>query len=84
MSTKQEILTPVGRLVQGSLYNPNTTDAENRPLVFKSGANAGQPRVDYYFGLAIAKQGEQHWSQTEWGAKIWALGNAAFPNGQTQ
>ncbi len=71
--------TPVGRLVQGSLYKAQTTDAENRPLVIKNGPNAGQPRVDYYFALAIPKGPEGHWANTEWGAKIWALGHSAFP-----
>ena len=82
MSTRVELLTPVGRLVQGSLYTGATTDAENRPLVFKSGANAGQPRVNFWFNVAIAKGAEQHWNQTEWGAKIWGVGQAGFPNGQ--
>ena len=82
MSHKETILFPIGRLVQGSLYDPQTTDAENRPLVYKSGANIGQPRFDYFFAFAVEKNGETHWNQTEWGAKIWAVGLAGFPNGQ--
>jgi hypothetical protein len=82
MSNREELLTPVGRLVQGSLYDPQTTDAENRPLVVKTGVNAGQPRVEYYFGLAIPKGNEQHWNQTPWGQIIWAVGHKGFPNGQ--
>lgn len=74
--------TPVGRLVQGSLYKGQTTDAENRPLTIKSGPNAGQPRVDYYFALAIPKGAETHWSATDWGRKIWEVGHKAFPQGQ--
>jgi hypothetical protein len=81
MSQREDFLTPVGRLVQGSLYTPNTQDLEGRPLVIKNGVNAGSPRVDFYFGVAIPKTTE-HWSQTEWGAKIWAVGHAAFPQGQ--
>lgn len=80
MSQSTEILTPVGRLVAGNLYKPNDKDAEGKPLVIKSGPNAGQPRVEYFFAIAIPKQGEQHWSQTSWGAKIWQTGHAAFPN----
>ena len=71
--------TPVGRLLMGSLYKPQTTDADGKPLVVKSGPNAGQPKVTYFFALGIPKGAEQHWSQTEWGAKIWACGHAAFP-----
>lgn len=83
MTNKVELLTPVGRLVQGSLYEPQTTDAEGKPLTIRSGVNAGQPRVDFYFGLAIEKGSEAHWNQTEWGAKIWQVGHVGFPNGQT-
>ena len=71
--------TPVGRLLMGSLYKAQTTDAERKPLVNKSGPNIGQPKVQYFFAVGIPKGAEQHWSQTEWGAKIWAAGHAAFP-----
>lgn len=76
---KTNFTTPVGRLLQGSLYKGQTTDAEGKPLVVKSGPNTGQPRVDYFFALGIPKGAEKHWSETEWGAKIWAVGHAAFP-----
>lgn len=79
---RTDLLTPVGRLVMGSLYKPQTTDLEGRPLTIKSGPQAGQPRVDYFFALAVPKGAEQHWSQTEWGAKIWAAGHNGFPQGQ--
>ena len=55
MSKATEILTPVGRLVQGSPFEPQTLDAEGRPLVIKSGPNAGQPRQSYFVALAIPK-----------------------------
>ncbi len=75
--------TPVGRLVQGSLYKPQTVDADGKPLVVKNGPNVGQPTVRYFFALAIPKNpGEQHWASTEWGQKIWAAGHAGFPQGQ--
>ncbi len=73
------ITSPVGRFVAGNLYKPNDKDFDGKPLVVKTGPNAGQPRVSYFTGLAIPKGGEQHWSQTEWGSKIWALGHQAFP-----
>ncbi len=82
MSQRENILTPVGRLVQGSLYDPNTTDAENKPLVIKTGAQAGQPRVDFFFALAIPKGPEKHWAETSWGQKIWTVGQSGFPQGQ--
>lgn len=56
MSTNpREILTPVGRLVQGDCFEPQTKDAEGKPLVIKTGPNAGQPRVDYFMAIAIPK-----------------------------
>jgi hypothetical protein len=76
------ILTPVGRLVAGSLYNPNTTDWQGNQLVTKTGPNKGQPRQEFFFALAIPKGQEQHWAQTEWGNVIYQAGAAAFPNGE--
>lgn len=86
MSNKKsiDILFPPGRFVQGSLYDPNTENADGEPLVYKSGQNKGQPRVDYFIGVAIPKiPGHTHWSQTEWGAQIWAAGFEWWPGGQS-
>lgn len=79
MAQKINITSPVGRIVMGSLYTPSTTDAEGKPLVVKTGPNAGQPRVNYFFALAIQKGAETHWAQTAWGQQIWNTGHAAFP-----
>lgn len=78
--TKQTFTTPVGRLVAGSLYKPNTTDAEGKPLVVKHGPNINKPRVDFFFALAIPKVPGQHWASTPWGAIIWEVGHKCFPN----
>ena len=77
---KSDILFPTGRIVAGSLYKPNTQNAEGGPLVYKNGANAGQPRVDYFFAIAIPKVPGQHWATSDWGSKIWAAGHAFLPN----
>lgn len=72
--------TPVGRLLMGSLYKPQTTDADGKPLVVKSGPNMGQPKVTYFFAVGIPKNpGETHWSQTPWGQLIYKAGADAFP-----
>jgi hypothetical protein len=78
-----QVTTPVGRIVMGNLYEPRTTDQENRPLVYKTGAKAGQPRKDYFFAVAIPKGAEAtgpygalNWAQTPWGAEIWKAGHA--------
>lgn len=78
------ILTPIGRLVAGSLYNANTTDWQGAPLVVKTGPNAGQPRTEYFFAVAIQKGQEQHWSQTPWGQEIYNAAVGGFPNGEPQ
>lgn len=49
------ILTPVGRMVQGDFFKPNTTDQQGNPLVIKSGPNKGQPRTDYFAAIAFPK-----------------------------
>ncbi len=72
--------TPVGRLLMGSLYKPQTTDAEGKPLVNKSGPNIGQAKVVYFFAVGFNKGTETHWSQTPWGQVIWKAGHEAFPN----
>jgi len=84
MTDKINFITPIGRLVQGSLYEPQTTDMQNNPLIVKSGPKMGQPMVKFFFALAIAKKGETHWNQTEWGAMIWNEALKWFPNGQSQ
>lgn len=81
MAERLDITTPVGRLVGGSLYTPETTDYEGRPLLNKDGT----PRNNFSFGIAIPKTpGVQHWAHEAWGAPIYALAAAAFPNGETQ
>lgn len=67
---------PVGRMVQGDLYKPQTTDMYGKELVYKSGPQAGQPRTNYFIGYAVPKSGEQHWSATPWGKLIWDFGHA--------
>jgi len=85
MTTPLKFTTPVGRMIGGSLYTPETTDYEGKPLVIKTGANAGQPAVRYSVGVAFPKTpGVAHWANEPWGAPIWALAHAAFPNGETQ
>lgn len=79
---RSNFTTPVGRIVMGSLYTPQTTDAEGKPLLIKSGPNAGQPKVQYFFAVAVPKGPETHWNQTQWGALIWKTGHESFPQGQ--
>lgn len=81
MTTQRtDILLPVGRLVAGSLTKPQEKDAEGRPLTIKTGPQTGEPRQDWFFGVAIPKGGVANWWDTPWGAQILAVGQAAFPN----
>lgn len=49
------ITTPVGRFVQGDLYKGQDKDASGRPLLTKSGPNAGQPTIKFFFAVAFPK-----------------------------
>lgn len=74
------LTTPVGRLVSGSVYIEKTTDGDGKPMVIKTGPNAGQPRGVWDFGIAIPKTpGCAHWASEPWGAQIWAFGHQEFP-----
>jgi len=76
---KTSLLSPVARIVAGSLYKPNDKNFDGQPLTIKTGPNAGQPTVRYFFAIAIPKGPESHWAHTAWGAKIWEIGCRAFP-----
>lgn len=83
--SKHQFTTPVGRLISSGLYEPRTTDYDGKPLTVKTGANAGQPRKDFSFGVAFPKTaGATHWAQEAWLRPLWDLAAAAFPNGETQ
>lgn len=77
MSQNTQILTPVGRLVQGDCWEPQDKDAENNPLLIRTGPNAGQPRVLYYLAIAIPKT-DPGWNDI-WG-KIHAEAVRSFPD----
>ncbi len=79
MSEREYFTTPVGRLVAGTPHNkqPVLDDNGNQKV-----NRNGEPMFNWFFAVAIPKGSEQHWSQTEWGQKVWQVGHAAFPNGQ--
>lgn len=77
------VLTPVARVVQGSIYEAQTVDQSGKPLLIKNGPNAGQPTKRWFFAIAIPKEpGGQHWAYTAWGKTIWDRGHTDFPQGQ--
>lgn len=80
-----QILFPPGRMVQGSLYRPFDKNRDGTPRVYPPGhAKAGQPKINYFFAIAIEKKGERAWWETVWGAQIVALAQAEWPQGQWQ
>lgn len=56
---KTRFTSPVGRLVQGSLDEPQTKDAQGNPRVVKTGPNAGQPNPQYFIAVAFPKADPQ-------------------------
>lgn len=70
------IVTPAGRIVGGDCWRGNTTDATGAPLIIKNGPNAGQPRTEYYLGLAIPKTDPDYAALY---AQIVAEAKATFP-----
>ncbi len=85
MSTEHQLTTPVGRYVAGSIYIGNDKDYDGNPLVYKTGAKTGQPRLDFSFGVAYPKSpGCTHWANEPWLQPVWNLAHAAFPGGEAQ
>lgn len=77
------ITSPVVRIVQGDIYNPSTKDMKGTPLIYKTGPDAGKPRVDYFLKTAEAKTpGHTHWAQGDFGKQIWTAGVKLW-NGNT-
>lgn len=77
-----QLTFPIGRLLWGSLYVAETKDYDGNPMVIKSGPDMGKPTQKFSFGVAIQKGTEKHWSETEWGAKIWAEVQLSWPRGE--
>jgi hypothetical protein len=80
----EKLTFPIGRMVWGSCYEPQTKNFDGTPLVIKTGPDAGKPTVKYAFGVAIPKGPERSWAETPWGQKIVAEAVASFPRGEYQ
>ena len=61
----------------GSVSEPNRKDAEGKPLIIKNGPNAGQPREDYFIGLAIPKTNVEYQKLYQ---TILGVAASEFPN----
>lgn len=76
---KTRFTSPVGRLVQGSLDEPQTKDAQGNPRVVKTGPNIGQPNPQYFIAVAFPKADPQGEFAAFWGVLV-AQAAADFPN----
>lgn len=47
--------SPVGRIVQGDVFDPQTTDQQGRPRVILEGPRAGQPNPQWFIAVAFPK-----------------------------
>jgi hypothetical protein len=80
---KVRFTSPVGRLVQGDPWTPQTKDMQGNPLVVKTGANAGQPTQRYNVSLAVPKldaQGQPNAELAAFYGQILAVSVAGFPH----
>jgi len=71
-----------GRLVQGHPMR-GRPDIDGRTNQQKTN-KMGELQFQFYFAVAIPKQGEQDFKQTEWGAYINNAAIAGWPNGEHQ
>ena len=76
---KTRFTSPVGRLVQGSVDEPQTKDAQGNPRVIKTGPNAGQPNPQYFIAVAFPKADPQGEFAAFWQVLV-AQAAADFPN----
>lgn len=70
-----------GRLVGGHPMDQRvvTDDKTGQP---KMQADNVTPRTEAYVGIAVAKQGEANWWETDWGQKIYNTAQRDWPNGE--
>ena len=73
MSNVTDLLTPVGRLVQGGPFSYSDTNMDGKPLTDSN----GNPRKDYFMAIAIAKNSPE-WDAFK--ALIDGAAAAAFPH----
>lgn len=80
-----EFMSPVGRLVQGSVLEGRTTDGQGKPLVVKTGPRAGQPTTQFFIAVAFKKTQAAWWMEdaatpgsTFW-ASLYNTGRQGYP-----
>lgn len=76
----QEFISPVGRIVQGSVFEPNLTDSKGNRLKVKTGPNAGQETQNYFLALAVPKTQAAWWLEPDpfW-MQVYNEGRTGYP-----
>lgn len=69
--------TPTMRIVQGSVFEPQLTDQQGKPRVYRDGPKAGQPNPQWFVAGAISKN-DPAWPPFK--AKLDAESSAAWPS----
>jgi hypothetical protein len=77
MSERVDMLTGVGRLVQGHPFESNDKNMEGQPLTDK----AGNPRVEHFFAIAIPKTDPEFPKMWQ---KVQEVAQKGFPGGESQ
>lgn len=79
-NTPLSFTTPIGRIINGNPHDGHTTDHQGNPLVVKSGPNAGQPRTEYRFGVAVPKTpGVTDFKQEPWAQTLKQAAQQGYP-----
>lgn len=73
----ETLLSPVGRLVQGHCFESQKTDQNGRPLTYNSGPQAGQPREQWFIGLAVEKTNPE---VDQFRARLHQIAQTGFPH----
>jgi hypothetical protein len=76
MTEPTQILTPVGRIVQGDCFKGRDTDMQGNPLTVKTGPRAGEARSEWFVALAVPKT-DPGWPAIQ--AAIHQAAQAGFP-----
>lgn len=71
--------TPIGRIINGNPHDGHNTDHQGNPLVIKSGPNAGQPRTEYRFGVAVPKT-QPDFKIEPWAQALKQAAQAGYPH----
>ena len=80
MTEATRFTTPVGRFVSGSAHEQQKCidPVTKQPKLDEQ----NQQRYEYFIGVAIPKDGANHWAASSWGKIIWEAAFAGFPGQQ--